>query len=172
MQLTEVSVGVSPRSRCAVSRDLSRSTAMLITPLLRMSYACDRCLIFKDKNARNISQEVCDGDSGWLMRARLVRGCAAPPPHRGGWGVAEWARRLPFSICGGCAAAVRHLWPAGCWRARGMDCPCALRRCGLWVVARAWPVRLWVTRRAFGAPAACCGCCCGCGVGRARCAWR
>ena len=37
-------------NRVAVSPSLS--TAMLITPLLRMSYAYDRCLIFKDKNAR------------------------------------------------------------------------------------------------------------------------
>ena len=35
--------------------NLSCSTAMLITLRLR-SYASDRCLIFKDWNARNISQ--------------------------------------------------------------------------------------------------------------------
>jgi hypothetical protein len=70
---------MSLSNRSAVSRDLSCSTAMLITPLLRMSYAYDRCLIFKDINARNISQEVGDGDSRYLMLARLARKVV---PHR------------------------------------------------------------------------------------------
>jgi hypothetical protein len=43
--------------------NLSCSTAMLIIGL-RVSYAFSRCLIFKDKNARNISQEAEHGYFG------------------------------------------------------------------------------------------------------------
>ena len=44
---------MSLRNWFAVSRDLSCSTAMLISCLrLRVSYASDRCLIFKDWNAK------------------------------------------------------------------------------------------------------------------------
>ena len=58
MPLTAFAVNIGLRDLFAVSRNLPCSTAALITPLrLRPSYASDRCsTVFKDWNARNISQ--------------------------------------------------------------------------------------------------------------------
>src|ERR1700750_3254863 len=68
----------------AVSRDLSCSTAMLITEG-ELRYASDP-LPFKDTNTRNISQGVCYGDSRFrLLLARLTAGTVpqAPAIHAG-----------------------------------------------------------------------------------------
>ena len=42
----------------AVSMNLSCSTATLITQRLRASHASDRCLVFKDTNARMITKDA------------------------------------------------------------------------------------------------------------------
>jgi hypothetical protein len=68
-----------------------------------VSYACDRCLIFKDANARNIAQEVRYEYPGFrLVRARLTSEKVVPRrrSHRGERGeVAKGHGGLSLFVC-------------------------------------------------------------------------
>lgn len=158
MHLTEVSVRMSLRNSFAVSRDLSCSTATPITLRLRVSYASDPLPYQRQERAEYTTGGELWGFSLVNVGTPCEEGCAAPPPHCGGWGVAERARRLPFYVC-----RWRVMKGAGEFQSLAPSV------CGLELIARAWPGRSGFTCPGFGASAArvCC-----CGAWRARCVWR